>query len=255
MEASDIDPISQLVTVDTDQTLAQIEEQLGPHGWTLNYYGVPHNDFLLAEVLNQRIPNLYGEAFGGIDELCLQIRLAQPDGSLWVNRLTPRSATGPDLKKLAIGSDQRMGIPVQAVLRVFPLPELSRVACLLFPRVDQRNLFLQFLRRHRVGIPLQAYLDPDQVRDYLEEPVGREFPLGLAFWGNTWEVENTESLLEQRIKNQKGELFWVEEKSQAEFLELLHESAIRDWKHRHETDQRPMDSGFQLLLKKVEEIS
>ena len=255
MEANDIDPISRLVSVDADQTLAQLEEQLAPHGWTLNYHGLPHNDFLLAEALNQRIPNLYNEAFGGVEDLCLQVRLAQPDGSLWVNRLTPRSATGPNFKKLAIGSGQNMGIPVQAVLRIFPVPEQTRVACIIFTQVGQRNLFLQFLRRHRVGVPLHAPLEPAEVRDFLEEPVGREFPLGLAFWGSTWEVENTESILEHRIKNQKGELFWLEEKIQGEFLEYLHEAAIREWKDRQDLELGTIDTGYQLLLKKMREIS
>jgi hypothetical protein len=255
MEASDIDPISQLVTVDTDQTIGQIDEQLVSHGWTLNYHGIPHNDYLLAEALNQRVPNLYHGAFGGIEELCLQIRLAQPDGSLWVNRLTPRSSTGPDLKKLAIGSGQRLGIPVQAVMRIFPLPELTRVACLLFPQAGQRQLFQQFLRRHRLAIPLQASLDTEEVRNFLTEPVGREFPLGLALWGNAWEVEMTETLLEERMGNQKGELYWLEEKTQDDFLEFLHEAAIRDWKTQYEVAQEPLDPSYQRLMKKIMEIS
>lgn len=253
MEAGDIDPISRLVTLDTDQTIAQIDEQLVAHGWTLNFHGLPHNDYLLAEVLNERIPNLYGEAFGGIEELVLQIRLAQPDGSLWENRLTPRSSTGPDLKKLAIGSRQRLGIPVQAVLKLFPLPEATRVACLLFPQAGQRELFKQFLRRHRLGIPLQASLEPHEVREFLEEPVGREFPLGLAIWGNSWEVETVENLLEERIGNQKGELFWLEDRNQDEFLEFLHEAAIREWRGS-QASTLPLDPGYTRLMKKIMEI-
>jgi FAD/FMN-containing dehydrogenase len=255
MEASDLDPISQLVTVDTDQTIAQIDEQLVPHGWTLNYHGLPHNDYLLADVLNQRIPNLYGEAFGGIEELCIQIRLAQSDGSLWVNRLTPRSSTGPDLKKLAIGSGQSLGIPVQAVLRIFPLPEVTRVACLLFPQANSRGLFQNFLKRHRLGIPLQAVLEAGEIRDFLEEPVGREYPLGLALWGNSWEVEAAENILEERMENQKGEIFWLNEKNQDDFLEFLHEAAIREWKNQQQAIQEPLDPGYQRLLKKIMEIS
>jgi hypothetical protein len=255
MEANDIDPISRLVTVDTDQTIAEIDEQLVPHGWTLNYHGLPHNDYLLAEALNQRLPNLYHGAFGGIEELCLQIRLAQPDGSLWVNRLTPRSSTGPDLKKLAIGSGQGLGIPVQAVLRIFPLPEMTRAACLMFPQAGQRQLFQQFTRRHRLAIPLQVPLAADEVREYIEEPVGREFSLGLAFWGNTWEVETTENLLEERMRNQKGELIWLEEKSQDDFVEFLHEAAIRDWRSHQEIAQEPLDPSYQRLMKKLMEIS
>jgi hypothetical protein len=89
----------------------------------------------------------------------------------------------------------------------------------------------------------------------LQEPVGREFPLGLAFWGNAWEVETTEGLLEERMKNQRGEIFWLGEKNQDEFLDLLHEAAIRDWRRHAEKAKDAIDPSYQRLLKKIREIS
>lgn len=256
MEAGEIDPVSRLILVDTDQTIAELDEALANQGWTLNFHGIPHNDYLLAEVLNQRLPNLYGDAFGGIEEICLQIRLAQPDGSLWMNRLTPRSATGPDLKKIAIGSDEMLGIPVQSILRICPLPEKTRTAVVLFSGEQPRELFLQFIKKYRLKIPLKIFLKPAQVQIFLKEKVAGIYPIGLAFWGTVEDVEMMESLLEEKIQNQKGEIFWIEDdESEEDFLEFLHEQAIAAWKTESESSPPAPDAPYRKLAKKIKEIS
>ena len=152
----EIDSISMLVDVKADCSVAELEEQLQAEGYTFNYFPLSGKETLLLDALTRRLPNLYGEAFGGIEELCLQGRWSQSDGELYFNVRSPRSATGPSLKKMAIGSENWLGVPVQACFRIFPKPSQREIAALAFPSEAGREAFEKALRRSGARFPLRA---------------------------------------------------------------------------------------------------
>lgn len=210
-----IDEVSRLLTVSADFSVAEIEERLNAKGFTLHYFAPPDNRMTLAEALAERLPNLYASAYGGLEELCVAITCKQKDGGLYANVLAPRSATGPCLKKLAIGSRGALGMPVRATLKIFRRPTARIVALLKFSSSETLAAFVSDLRRLRWTCPLLAELP-------------REGGLALAFWGERELLRARENFLRALAGKRKAQ--WVEFESEEDrdrVFGLLQEEAGR----------------------------
>jgi FAD/FMN-containing dehydrogenase len=224
----ELDKISMLVTTDTDHTVQEIEDELKREGYTLNYHAVPHNELLLADVLNDRVPNLYAGAYGGSEDLCVRIQLAQPDSSVYANVLAPRSATGPSLKKAAIGSGEMLGIPVQATLKIFYKPAVTEVACILFSNPRQMEFFVQAVYKYRIPLPLACPFSGKVIKKFFEGFDRDASILSLAFWGEAGPVEALSAYLRELASRKHGD--WVDAgkgKIKTDLLKALHEEAIK----------------------------
>ncbi len=242
-----IDEISLLVTVDTDEAMDEIEKTLNLKGYTLNYrplYGAP----LLAQVLQQRIPNLYQQAFGGIEDLCLQARWAQASGEVFTNVATPRSATGPSFKKMAIGSGEAFGIPIQATLKIFPWPEEFRGAWIHFSKREQRDFFRRALLKHDLAVPLLAPLPVDS--PCLQGSKVEGEVLGLGIWGGHREVLRMMRILQELAESKEGEWSVVPEKRQEKFLLQLEEE-VRAFLFYEQEAQADLPEGHLQLHQRI----
>ncbi len=251
----EIDSQSMVVQTDSDISIAELERELKKSGYTLNYFPVPSDNILLADVLNERIPNLYGEYFGGIDDLCLQIRLAQSDGSLWENVNAPRSATGPSLKKMAIGSKEWLGIPVQATLRIYYQPTSVEVGLIRFESDRHENFFFQSMKKNRTTIPLWARLSRREVAPFFENLKDKERVLGMALWGETEIVQVHWEYLQQLAVQKRGTWYEIEAgKNQSEWIsDIKHHAILRIQKEWN----RPVSElkGREFLEKKMKVLA
>lgn len=243
----EIDETSLLVTTDTDVTVAALEREVNESGYTLNYHPLPHKDVLLADALNERWPNLYGEVFGGLEELCVQLSLARPDGSLWQNRLTPRSATGPSLKNLAIGAQESFGVPVQAVLKLFREPTVRRLSFFVFTEERHRDLFVQAMRRQGICLPLAAEIKTVTHKRELVLGV-EEMVLAGAFWGEEKQTQALQDYLQELAEAKHGRYAELPtEQNQGLWFKRLHQLAISAWHERQsQRVQEVPDAQLQL---------
>ncbi len=242
-----IDEISLLVTVDTDESIDEIEKALNLKGYTLNYrplYGAP----LLAQVLQQRIPNLYQQAFGGVEDLCLQARWAQPSGKIFTNVATPRSATGPSFKKMAIGSGETFGIPIQATLKIFPWPEEFRGAWVYFSKREQRDFFRRALLKHDLAVPLLAPLSADS--PCIQGSKGEGEALGIGIWGSRREVLRMMRVFQELAESKEGVWSVVPEKRQEKFLLHLEEE-VRAFLFHEQEAQTDLSEGHLQLHQRI----
>lgn len=119
-----IDPISLLVTVSPDLWLTELELALNEEGLTLGYVPVmikkeKTKRLSVKRILEERIPNRYALYYGEIDDLCVALKVHW-NGKDIVTKKTPRSATGPDFKKIFIGSRGRYGKIFEVTFRVSP---------------------------------------------------------------------------------------------------------------------------------------
>lgn len=226
----ELDKISGLVTTDTDVSVAALERELHLEGYALNYHPLPHMDVLLADALNERWPNLYARSFGGIEDLCVQLKLARPDGKVWQNRLTPRSATGPSFKKMMMGAVEHFGVPVQAVLRLFSLPEVLRIAFFACSEARHLELFAHALKRQAVGLPLTVELVSPAHKQDLGLAAETQV-LATAFWGREDQVNAlTEYLAELSELKHAQYLSLPLDQSFEAWWRRLHQVAINFWK-------------------------
>ncbi|MDQ3991811.1 MAG: FAD-binding oxidoreductase, partial [Actinomycetota bacterium] len=71
---------------------------------------------------------LASAGYGAIEDVLLGLTAAMSTGEVMELRPTPRSAAGPDLRRLFVGSEGTLGVITGAVLSVSPMPEGLRWA-------------------------------------------------------------------------------------------------------------------------------
>src|SRR5690606_40930562 len=88
---------------------------------------------------------------GRIEEHLAGGRLQAPAGTLHLPP-SPASAAGPDLRQLVLGSEGRLGILTEAVVRVRPVPEREVFLGFFFPDFDGALAAARTLAQERLPL-------------------------------------------------------------------------------------------------------
>ena len=140
----EIDTISQLVTADAGVRLNDLERWLAKRGYTLGYRPPGTGGSPLRHYLDRRTSNRLAPLYGEIDDLCLALEAEGPGGPIRTKRV-PRAATGPDFKKIFIGSQGRYARIRSATFRISRRPEQKELWGISWRRAGQQGLFLRRL--------------------------------------------------------------------------------------------------------------
>ena len=110
----------------------QVEAALAEHGMTLGHFPQSWELATVGGWVATRSSGQESLGYGRIEDMVAGLELVSPDGQL---SLPPRpaSAAGPDLGRLIMGSEGRLGVITMATLRVRPRPEMTVVVGALFP--------------------------------------------------------------------------------------------------------------------------
>lgn len=141
------DPYSHLAGFETGIMGPDLEAHLQSRGFTLGHYPQSFEYSSLGGWLATRSSGQYSTRYGRIDELLMGGTVIGPGGTLTIKPY-PASAAGPDLRHVLLGSEGRMGIISEAVLRISPLPERDDIIGLFFPSWERavegiRSLFAE----------------------------------------------------------------------------------------------------------------
>lgn len=118
----EVDEISRIATLGAGVTGPRAEELLSGHGLSLGHFP---QSFRFATIGGFAVTRSSGQSsagYGRFDEMVVGLTLVTPRGVL---RLGPveRSAAGPDLRQLVLGSEGTFGVVTEVALRVHPVPE------------------------------------------------------------------------------------------------------------------------------------
>ncbi len=128
--ALDTRRLDALVSLDEESRLAvlqpglrgpQAEALLGARGFTLGHFPQSFEYASLGGFAAARSSGQASAGYGRFDELVLALRAATPAGTLALGR-APRSAAGPDLRQLLLGSEGALGVITELTLQVRPSP-------------------------------------------------------------------------------------------------------------------------------------
>lgn len=108
-----------------------LEAELAARGYTLGHFPQSFEYSTLGGWIAARSSGQQSDGYGGIDALLVSAKLVTPRGEL-STLAVPRSATGPDLRELVLGSEGTLGVIVEATVRVRPRPAHHLVHGMLF---------------------------------------------------------------------------------------------------------------------------
>lgn len=120
----DLDETSRLATFEAGVNGPYLEAQLAEHGYTLGHFPQSFELSTLGGWIAARSSGQQSYYYGRIEDLFAGGHIETPGGALDLPAL-PASAAGPDIRQVILGSEGRLGILTQAVVRIRPRPPLE----------------------------------------------------------------------------------------------------------------------------------
>ncbi len=156
-----LDAGSRLATFRAGTLGPEVEEALGSHGLRL---GHEPQSFELSSVggwVATRSAGQRSTGIGKIDDLVAGVVLATPSG-LWRLPALPGSATGPELRRLVVGSEGRLGVITEATLRVRSVPEREDGLAVVLPGWASGQEVCRRILQDGVPVEVLRLSDPEE---------------------------------------------------------------------------------------------
>ncbi|MGW0996919.1 FAD-binding oxidoreductase [Streptomyces sp. NPDC002523] len=118
----DLDPVSRTAVLQPGLRAPQAEALLAERGFTLGHFPQSFEWATVGGFAAARSSGQASAGYGRFDEMVLGLTLATPEGTVETGR-APRSAAGPDLRQLILGSEGAFGVITSVTVRIRPLPE------------------------------------------------------------------------------------------------------------------------------------
>lgn len=173
--ALDLTRLDQLLALDEESQTAtlqpglrgpQAEALLGARGWTLGHLPQSFEYATVGGWIATRSAGQASSGYGRSDDLVVAMRIATPAGELVLGR-APRSAAGPDLRQLLIGSEGAFGVITEVTLAVRRLPEVHRYEGWFFRSFVAGCEAFRTLAQEGVAADVCRLSDEDETRSQL----------------------------------------------------------------------------------------
>jgi alkyldihydroxyacetonephosphate synthase len=119
----DLDEESRLATLGPGLRGPEAERLLADRGYTIGHFPQSFEYATLGGFAATRSSGQASAGYGRFDEQVMRIRVATPSGTLDLGR-APRSAAGPDLRQLILGSEGALGVITSVTVAVRPAPAM-----------------------------------------------------------------------------------------------------------------------------------
>jgi alkyldihydroxyacetonephosphate synthase len=147
------DESSQLATFGAGISGPELEAQLRALGFTLGHFPQSFELSTLGGWIATRSSGQQSLKYGRIEDLFKAGTLISPAGKLEMLP-HPASAAGPDLRQLILGSEGRMGILVEATVRVTRMPQREEFHAIFFPDFDRGQAAVRQMVQSRLSLSL-----------------------------------------------------------------------------------------------------
>ncbi len=114
------------VTVEPGLRGSELEATLAARGYTLGHFPQSMEISSVGGWCATRASGQFSTLYGNIEDILLGCKVALAGGRMLDLPPVPRSATGPDLRHLFLGSEGTLGVFTELTLRIRPAPELRR---------------------------------------------------------------------------------------------------------------------------------
>ncbi|WP_163834240.1 FAD-binding oxidoreductase [Spartinivicinus ruber] len=161
------DKDSQLATIGAGATGPQLESQLQSQGYTLGHFPQSFEFSTLGGWIATRSSGQQSLYYGRIEQLFAGGRLETLDGSLTIPAF-PASAAGPDLREWVLGSEGRLGVITEAIMRVSPCPSYESFRVVVLPSWKQALVLVKQLVQLRLGLSMLRLSDGVETDTHLQ---------------------------------------------------------------------------------------
>ncbi|MEU5991756.1 FAD-binding oxidoreductase [Spirillospora sp. NPDC047418] len=116
-----IDEVSRTAVLQPGLRAPAAEALLAEHGFTLGHFPQSFEWASIGGFAAARSSGQASAGYGRFDDMVVGLTVATPAGALDVGR-APKSAAGPDLRQLVLGSEGAFGVITSVTVRIRPVP-------------------------------------------------------------------------------------------------------------------------------------
>lgn len=127
-----IDPVSGEATLGAGVTGPRAEELLGVHGFTLGHFPQSFQFATIGGFAATRSSGQASAGYGRFDDMVTGLQVVTPTGVLDLGG-APKTAAGPDLRQLFLGSEGTLGIITEVTVRIRRIPAVTLHEAWHFP--------------------------------------------------------------------------------------------------------------------------
>ncbi|MFX1564797.1 MAG: FAD-binding oxidoreductase [Promethearchaeota archaeon] len=160
----ELDEASLTVTIEPGILGQELEEYLQARGYTSGHFPSSIFSSAYGGFAAARSAGVLSSKYGKIEDMITGLEVVLPNGELLRTKAVPRSAMGPDLKQLFIGSEGTFGIITELTLRIAPTPEATQFASYLFPDLTTGMNAVKSIFRHDLKPALIRLYDENETR-------------------------------------------------------------------------------------------
>ncbi len=117
-----VDSVSRIATLQAGVRGPRAELLLAEHGFTLGHFPQSYEGASIGGYAAARSSGQSSAGYGRFDDLVVGLRLATAHGTLRLGT-APKSAAGPDLRQLLLGSEGTFGVITAVTVVVRPVPQ------------------------------------------------------------------------------------------------------------------------------------
>jgi alkyldihydroxyacetonephosphate synthase len=136
-----------------------LEAQLRAHGYTLGHFPQSFEYSTLGGWVVTRSSGQQSLRYGRIEQLFAGGRVETPQGRLEIPTF-PASSAGPDLRELVLGSEGRLGILLDATVRISPLPAFEAFHAVFLPDWERAEPAVRAIVQARPGLSMLRLSNP-----------------------------------------------------------------------------------------------
>ncbi len=156
-----LDIVSHTATLQPGLRGPKAEALLNARGYTLGHFPQSYEFATIGGYAATRSAGQASTGYGRSDELVMAITVATPAGTLKLGR-APRSAAGPDLRQLMLGSEGAFGVITEVTMSVRPLPVQKRYEAWFFPTFSAGVDALRRLEQSKLAPEVSRLSDEDE---------------------------------------------------------------------------------------------
>jgi alkyldihydroxyacetonephosphate synthase len=116
-----VDPESRTATFEPGLRGPEAEALLAAHGFTIGHHPQSFEYATIGGFAAARSSGQASAGYGRFDERVVGLKIATPKGTIELGR-APKSAAGPDLRQLFLGSEGALGVITAVTVEVKPVP-------------------------------------------------------------------------------------------------------------------------------------
>jgi alkyldihydroxyacetonephosphate synthase len=155
-----------------------LEAQLNKHGYTLGHFPQSWEYSTLGGWVVTRSVGQQSYHYGRIEPLFVTGHMETPSGPINLPHV-PRSAAGPDLRHILLGSEARLGILTKATMRIHRLPEEEHFYSAFFPNFEDGFQAMREIAQAELPLSMLRLSDPLETETNLQL-AGKENLINIA---------------------------------------------------------------------------